>query len=151
MADAQDDFFVSYKWAVYSAQAEELTRHLLDAGYRVWLDRERLPLAEGERIDPGVLKEVLEQAVRASEWMVFFEAFAEAEVALAMTSDGTLVPTSSTAFSWQQFESEHAERIVYVYPSRKLVELASGAERSSFESMQDVAAFLREQHPAPLR
>lgn len=150
------DFFVSYKWRSYSYEAESVTRLLQKCGYSVFLDKDRLAIEPGQRIDERLLKSVLEWAVHNSAWMIFFETFAQLEIAIEMVKAITVngptieIPRSSVAFNWQEFERTYANRLVYVYPSRMYVEFPDNGERIQFDSMDDVVAIVRNRHPTPI-
>ena len=148
------DFFISYKWRSYSASAKSVTRSLQADGYAVWLDRDQISIEPGQRVDDDRLKKILARAAKNSEWMVFFETFAQSEIGfeMAMTYDGQVVqvPKTSDAFNWQEFERRYANRLVYIHPSRHTVEFPNDRDKIPFETLDDVVEILETLHPQPI-
>jgi hypothetical protein len=126
------DVFVSYKTRTYLQEADSLRTLLEQEGLRCWFDRERLRLADGDRLDKLELKRLLKTGLEASRLTVFFETYAEATADEDFRGD-------RTAFNWQVFEHRYSERIVYVRPPAQMLNFADGRAGIPYRGLQDLA------------
>src|SRR5690349_21370009 len=104
---AQYDFFVSYRWGMYSDAAAEMASHARSLGYSVWIDRENPP----ETTTDAGLAAHLRNGIESCRYVIFFET--------AIRSTAVVNGPSIREISWQERELGMAEaaRLIVLYHS----------------------------------
>lgn len=94
---AEYDFFISYRWNMYSNEAQEMAKVARSRGYSVWIDRENPPLATTDQ----VLAEHLRGAIASCSYIIFFETTAQV---VAQVNGPSI-----REYCWQERELDYAE------------------------------------------
>lgn len=124
------DFFISYKWAKYKAEAGQILEILKLKGYSAWIDQEHPfevgPEASSAEADRK-LAEHLRRGMESCDYVIFFETSTQ----MAMVMNGP----SRRVNGWQERELDMAEarRLIVLYHSSKPPVLTFGQNKNTFE------------------
>lgn len=113
------DFFVSYRWGKYDAEARQISTLAKLRGHRVWIDREQIT----EEMSDRELANHLRSTLASSRFVIFFETSAR----LTQYVSGPPVRDRS----WQEYELETAEasRLIVLYHSLSPPRIGFGRSR----------------------
>ncbi len=124
------DFFISYKWKKYKAEAEQMLRLARRFGYSAWIDHEHPFEVESDASQEEADRQLAEHLRRGMEscaYVIFFETYTE----LAATVNGP----GQRVIGWQERELDMAEakRLIALYHSAEPPFLTFGHNKDAFD------------------
>jgi hypothetical protein len=136
------DFFISYKWSKYSAQAKVLRDIATSRGFTAWLDIDHPFQVEGQESHDSdeSLARHLKNAMDSCRYILFFETFA----VMAMQMGGP----SIRIISWQEreFGMVDSDKLITLYhgASPRNIGFGSSTKLHEYKELSDAFAMIQE-------